>query len=301
MKTIYESYILEHILGDIGITNTIKGATDIAHFMTYEDFEVLGEAAASNFGWDPDDATEMKYAQPLIDQYGEKLTKTMLDWISGCWFAVDHMTLYAVLLKLSKNPAKLSRILGSGSYGVVFDIGDNKVCKLLNPMEKENPADETFYKFCKSSKRTVNFPKVYRYVPNKYVVMERLDIDTPLKNKYYKIIFHQTIRCPQDCIIYGGAEEVKKIPKNSLVTIGLFTVDYVTAKDDVKIIWDLLNDDQKKAIQWAIDVQDTIIDAGIWGPKSHLNARSCTFYSDLCNPNNIGQRPGTKEIVAFDI
>ena len=298
MKTIYESYILEHILGDIGITNTIKGAADIAHFMTYEDFEILGEAAANDFGWDPDDATEMKYAQPLIDRYGEKLTKTMIDWISGCWSEVDHMTLYAVLLKLSKNPAKLSRILGSGSYGVVFDIGDNKVCKLLNPMEKERLVDEAFYKFCKSSKRTVNFPKVYRYVPKKYVVMERLDIDTPLKHKYHDIIFHQTIRCPQDCTIYGGDRGKEKIHKNSLATIGLFTVDYATAKDDVKIIWDLLNDDQKKAIQWAIDVQDTIRDAGIRGP---FGDGFCTFYSDLCSPDNMGQRPGTKEIVAFDI
>lgn len=301
MKTIYENYIFEHILDDMGVRNVIKGATDIAYFMTYEDFEIMGEVAANNFGWDPDDAIEMKYAQPLIDRYGEKLTKTMIDWISGCWYDVDHMALYAVLLRLSKNPAKLSRILGSGSYGVVFDIGDNKVCKLLNPMEKENLADEAFYKFCKSSKRTVNFPKVYRYVPKKYVVMERLDIDTPLKLKYYDIIFHQTIRCPQDCTVYGGDKDKENVSKNAIVKIGYFTADYVTAEKDIKIIRDLLNNDQKKAVRWAIDVQDTIIDAGIWGPKSHLNAGFCTFYSDLCNPNNIGQRPGTKEIVAFDI
>jgi hypothetical protein len=80
----------------------------------------------------------------------------------------------------------MKRLAGVGSYGAVFDKDDEKVIKLFfNGLTSQ---DKEFFTICKEHPEIKVFPTVYGF-GDKWVVMEKLDVNSPKVNKYNEYLF----------------------------------------------------------------------------------------------------------------
>lgn len=167
---------------------------------------------------------------------------------------------------------KIDKILGVGTYGAVFDFGKDRVIKVFGPehnkmSSKANKYENKFYEYCLKHNFKY-FPKVYKFVKDKYVIMEKLETSTPELKDFYKKVMKDKPEF-NECILY----QVKYSDKNQR--------DVLNSKED------------KKLYDWCWDVKKEF--EKIASPSEY------TYYPGDFTSNNIGLRPGTKEIVYFDI
>ena len=218
--------------------------------------------------WDDESESYIKMRQCIIDNYGERAWSGFYGWIESK-SNMDPMSLY---IKLQKFPQdRLARILGSGSYGSVFTIGNDKVIKWFNlPPEKD---DIKFYKYCLNNKSKY-FPIIYKYT-DKYCIMEKLKDNTSKCKLYSKTINKRFKINGKNTSIWGIENQVIKGEK-------------FTKKDQIEI---------DKYIKNLSKEEKEIYD---WFSNAMSEAHNNGFIAVDMKSTNIGERPNG-DVVWFDI
>lgn len=176
--------------------------------------------------------------QIITSKYNEVVWSGFKGWCEG--FVVKNYpctddkikSLYEALQMVPLS--RLSKIKGAGSYGIVFDISEDKVLKFF--YDKIERHDLNFYKKClRHNYKTL--PYVYKIGKN-FVIMEKLKMDTPR----LKMLSEYT---------------------NNWKTISglkLIENDYKKLK---KLSTDNLSEDEIFAIQWFIQLVKDLKSCGI--------------------------------------
>lgn len=218
--------------------------------------------------WDDESESYIKMQQCITDNYGERAWSGFHGWIESK-SNIDPMSLY---IKLQKFPAdRLPRILGSGSYGSVFTIGNDKIIKWFNLPPEKN--DIIFYKYCLNNKSKY-FPKIYKY-NDKYCIMEKLKDNTQKCKLYSKTINKYFKINGKNTSIWDIVNQIMKGEK-------------ITKKDQIEIdkyIKNLSSDD-KVIYEWFYNAMQEARDNG--------------FIAVDMKSSNIGER-SDGDIVWFDI
>lgn len=121
---------------------------------------------------DPDEAKEHDVYKYVLDTFGSQKAKAFLNICSmSDTFGINTKALLRILM--SVKDTTFDKVVGAGSYGVVFGIKD-KVYKF--PYKGFTSADIAFYKW-QSKAKNRHFPIIYKYT-DKYVCMERVEMGT---------------------------------------------------------------------------------------------------------------------------
>ena len=206
----------------------------------------------------------------VIDKYGKKIWEWFKNWITAYSLVQNEMSIEQLYEYISKTPLdRLNKVMGAGGYGVVFDIGNNKVIKFKYKnsgwgMEHDEIYDK-FYNYCLNRKSKI-LPYVYKYTPN-YIIMEKLKPNTPKCKKYYKVIEEK------DFNVNGTKMSMVKIIANN--------IDYEFTGFD------------KEVYEWMLELKKEMI------AYSGREINSNYWYGDM-RPANLGERKNG-DIVFFDV
>ena len=236
---------------------------------SYELFEkfitdaILNEMLDDSPYWE-----EMK--EIISDKYGADVWRWFKDWITAYSLVENEMTMEQLYKYISKTPLdRLKKVMGAGGYGVVFDLGNDKVIKFKYKnsgwgMERSEIYDK-FYNYCLNRKSKI-LPYVYKYTKN-YILMEKLKPNTPKCEKYYDVIENKTFN------VNGTKMSMAKIIVNN--------IDYKFTGFD------------KEVYEWMLELKKEM--ESYKGGKISGNY----WYGDM-KPANLGERKNG-DIIYFDV
>lgn len=143
----------------------------------------FGELTQSMVDWDDARRDE------LLAKVPEEYQRALINYLEAYFdfSKVDNMEyrkkFYADMYSIPVQ--RLKKLLGIGGFGSVIDLGNGKVIKWYHKKFMKDPEMVSmikFYKYCKDHPHP-NFPVVHK-VTDKYVVMEKLDLELARIRKY---------------------------------------------------------------------------------------------------------------------
>ena len=213
-----------------------------------------------------------KMEQLVTNKYDKHIWDCFRGWCESYFMSKTDLKTFYENFKLIPI-SRLSKLLGSGSNGIVLDMGSR--CLKLFYGNKIPSDDKKFYKYIMKNPHP-NFPKIYRMGTN-WVVMEKLLMYTDLCKEYSKL-FDVDVQY----IEYG----LKRKQKAKLYKIA---GRIATTKLDKHLPKIFIDDDiVEKVLHWCIDCAQIFKEIDYYWP------------GDLAL-KNIGERPDTHEVVYFDI
>ena len=214
-----------------------------------------------------DESEAWKTIEAIVtNTYGEKVWRGFMGWCEGTQYGSNPDDMYMILQNLPK--ARLQKVLGAGSYGAAIELANGMVCKIFHKNREMERTDRAFFEYCMKHKTNV-FPVVHKLGPN-YVVMEKLQMDTPKCKLYDKYLGFNGLKVDGKMTLEQIAKQVIKKDKK---------IDKVVAGLDAEA---------KEILDWAIEA------------LIHLEkAVGFDSFSDM-RLANIGER-GDGAIIWFDI
>lgn len=166
------------------------------------------------FGCDYDNAKiYIDLQKRLIKKFGKgegmKYFRLLIGYAEGYYYGDNADQLYDSIKNMPLK--RLESLLGAGSYGTVLDLGHGKVLKWFHAhtlSDHSHKLTMKFFDWCLKNDYPY-FPKVYK-VTEKYVVMEKLDMQPEKKLKKYNT-FLKTVVSYRDVInfVKGKAPKPK--------------------------------------------------------------------------------------------
>lgn len=132
--------------------------------------------AADDYDEDSEDFKKVK--DIITTAFGEKVYQMFESYITSIAWKIkkDYKKTYDNLLNIPS--LRLPKILGVGSYGTVFKIGNGLVAKRAHDLENGfDRAEYEFFKFLLKRNKCPYFPKVYK-VTRYLVIMEELNLNS---------------------------------------------------------------------------------------------------------------------------
>lgn len=233
----------------------------------------FSQAAQTMFDYEEDDEMYKRVQEYVEGKYGEKAWRTLLGWMQGTFYGVDMETLYKTVQNLPLD--RIDRAIGAGSFGAVFTYDNDKVIKWYHKNFPMSSIDRRYYEYCLSNSEYF-LPKVYRVGKN-FVIMEKLNMNTARCKRYDSVSFSQKIKIGQrECAMCWYVKDA------------VYKGDDASLANLTKLKEMFSSGENKKILQWNIDAANT------------LKKLKIEYPSDI-RLRNIGERPGSKNIVCFDI
>lgn len=250
--------------------------------MTDDEIAELAEVCAEF----AEDNEIYKKAEKLVtSEYGEGVWSVLKGWLEHAYF---NGSTEQIIQTLRTTPLdRLSRMIGAGSYGAVLEYDKDKVIKWFHGRSGIDADDNKFYNECKKKGgKGSPLPKIYKIGRN-YVVMEKLLTLTPKCREYAKIFDDQKYD------VSSGRWWMSNIINHKYAGDRYRRYDHLSKEEAERDFMDLemiASSDRKVAevFEWYMKMHDILVEIEIGFP------------SDI-RLMNIGERPGTHEIVAFDI
>lgn len=250
--------------------------------MTDDEIAELAEACAE---FAEDNEAYMKAEGLVTSEYGQGVWDSLKGWLEHAYF---NGSTEQIIQTLKATPLdRLARMIGAGSFGAVLDYDRDKVIKWFHSRDGIDADDMKFYNECKKEGgKGSPLPQIYRIGRN-YVVMEKLLTMTP-KCKMYARIFDD-----RKYDVSSGRWWMSNIINHKYADDLYRRYDHMSKEEadrDFEDLHGIASSDRKVAevLEWYMKMHDILAGIGIGFP------------SDI-RLMNIGERPSTHEIVAFDI